>query len=116
MSEHPSAAAAKWTLSRTIMVVTPGVLAGFAWLLTCGIYVIGTARSSGDSENINAFVLILLPYPLIAALVLTGAALLAVAASARSRTTKIITLVLGALLVIAGCAAVSMGSVITTGR
>lgn len=103
MSEH-SPAATGWTWPRTIIVVTPSALAAFAWLATLGIYAIGTAPSSSDSESMNGLVLILVPYALTLALALTATALLAAAAFTRSPTTKTITLVLGMLIMIAACA------------
>jgi len=112
MSEQPPAGT-KWTWPRTIAVVAPSTLAAFAWLATCGIYIIGTAPSSSDSENMNGFVLILLPFSLALALALTATALLAAAASARSRTTKTITLALGVLILIAACATFSSARIVT---
>jgi hypothetical protein len=84
-----------------------GFAALLAWLATALVVAIATAPSGSESENMNGLVIVLLPFTLAPACILTAAALLIAGVCARSATVKAITFVLGAAAIIGAFVAVA---------
>lgn len=99
--------------AKTVIAVS-GVLAGFAWLASWGVYAVATAPSASPSENMNGLVIIVLPYTLVPASALTTTAPLVGFAYCHSRSAKTVTLALSAMILAASCAGLHYYSAVTS--
>ena len=86
-----------------VVIALVGVLALLAWLLTAGIVAIAMTPSSSPSENMNGLVIMLVPYTLLPASILTASALFIAGACARSSVAKAVLFALGAAAAVVPC-------------
>jgi hypothetical protein len=83
-----------------VVIGLSGFVALLAWLATALVVEVATAPSGSESENMNGLVILLLPYALTPACILTAVALFVAGACARSATIKGIMFVLGAAAIV----------------